>query len=100
MRGILPESIRTRTWKSDFSAFVTQGVSDDAREILHTLDRNCLAVRFGFLDPERLAPELTRMAALLTAEDCSSSWDVADTYGLEIWLRVFLGGQVLNEEHA
>jgi asparagine synthase (glutamine-hydrolysing) len=100
MRGILPDSIRTRTWKSDFSAFVSQGVSDDAGAILETLNRNCLAVRFGYLDPERLAPELTRLAGLLTAEDCSDSWDMADTYGLEVWLRVFLGGQVLNEEHA
>ena len=50
--------------------------------------------------PERLAPELTRLAGLLTADDCSDSWDMADTYGLEMWLRVFLGGQVMNEEHA
>ena len=100
MRGILPDAIRTRTWKSDFSAFVSQGVSDDAGAILDALNRNCLAVRFGYLDPERLAPELTRLAGLLTADDCSDSWDMADTYGLEMWLRVFLGGQVMNEEHA
>ncbi len=100
MRGILPDSIRTRTWKSDFSAFVSQGVSDDAGEILRHVDRNCLAVRFGFLDPERLAARAHPPGRILTADDCSDSWDMADMYGLEMWLRVFLGGQVLNEEHA
>lgn len=106
MRGILPDSIRTRTWKSDFSAFVSQGVRDDADEILRTLRGDCLGVRFGYLDGDKLRPELTRLAGLLNDVDCTDSWDMADTYGLEMWLQVFLDGQGgatlprLQEEHA
>jgi len=100
MRGILPDSIRARTWKSDFSSFVSQGLSDDADEILRTMTSDCLGVRFGFLDGDKLAPELTRLAESLNGADCTDSWDLADTYGLEVWLQVFLGGHVLNEEHA
>ncbi|MCM3880915.1 MAG: asparagine synthase-related protein [Vicinamibacterales bacterium] len=89
MRGVLPDSIRARTWKSDFSPFVNMGLSHDAAVILQTLTPDCLGVRFGYLDAERLAPELARLAAGLNAADCVNSWNLGDTYGLEMWLRVF-----------
>ena len=63
-------------------------------------------MRFGYLDGEKLRPELTRLAGLLNEADCTDSWDMADTYGLEMWLQVFLGSQGgatlprLQEEHA
>jgi asparagine synthase (glutamine-hydrolysing) len=90
MRGVLPEPIRARTWKSDFTAFVNMGLSQDAEVILRTLNAQCLGVRFGYLDAGRLAPELARLAAGLDSPDCVNSWDLADTYSLEMWLRVFL----------
>jgi len=89
MRGILPDSIRARTWKADFSPFVNTGMRDDAAEILQTLHRECLGVRFGYLDANRLAPEIARLAEGLTATDCADSWDLGDAYGLERWLQVF-----------
>jgi asparagine synthase (glutamine-hydrolysing) len=90
MRGILPDSIRTRTWKADFSAFVNIGLADDAGTILRALSPDCLGVRLGYLDRTRLAPALARLARAVDGPDCVSSWDLADTYSLEIWLRVFL----------
>jgi asparagine synthase (glutamine-hydrolysing) len=100
MNGVLPEPIRARSWKSDFSAFVNMGLSQDAAEILRTLHENCLGVTFGYFDAGRLAPELARLAASLESADCVSSWDLGDTYSLEMWLRVFLGhtvGDSLNQ---
>jgi asparagine synthase (glutamine-hydrolysing) len=91
MRGILPDSIRARVWKSDFSAFVNQGVRDDVETILATMSADCLGVRFGYLDRSRLAPELARLADTSRDDECTDSWDLADTYGLEMWLRVFWG---------
>jgi asparagine synthase (glutamine-hydrolysing) len=91
MRDVLPDSIRARTWKSDFSQFVNHGLSEDSAAILETLSTDCLGVRFGYLDANRLAPELARLASTLNAADCVDSWDLADTYGLEMWLRVFWG---------
>ena len=91
LRGVLPDSIRARTWKSDFSPFVNQGLRDDANAILATMSADCLGVRFGYLDRSRLAPELTRLANRIQIDECAESWDVADTYSLEMWLRVFWG---------
>jgi asparagine synthase (glutamine-hydrolysing) len=96
MRGVLPESIRARTWKSDFSGFVNQGLQDDAAAIVQTMTAASLGVRFGFLDAERLAPEVARLMKAPPATDCTDSWDLADTYGLEMWLQVFWGRN--NEE--
>ena len=90
MSGVLPDPIRARTWKSDFSAFVNMGLSEDAAEILRTLHEDCLGVKFGYLDAGRLAPELARLAADLESADCVSSWELGDTYSLEMWLQVFL----------
>jgi hypothetical protein len=64
-------------------------LSRDAGAILRTLGHDSFGIRFGYLDAERLAPELARLAKDLNAGDCLSSWDLGDTYGLEMWLRVF-----------
>jgi asparagine synthase (glutamine-hydrolysing) len=97
MRGVLPNSIRARTWKSDFSPFVNMGLSHDAAVILRTLTPECLGVRFGYLDAERLTPELARLAEGLNAADCVSSWSLGDTYGLEMWLRVFWNNETQTQ---
>jgi asparagine synthase (glutamine-hydrolysing) len=89
MRGVMPDCIRARTWKSDFSPFVNMGLRQDAEAILRTLDTDCLSVRLGYLDATRLRPELARLSEGLTRPDCVDSWELADTYGLEMWLRVF-----------
>ena len=91
MRGVLPDSIRARTWKSDFSGFVNTGIRDDAAAILQAMSADCLGVRCGYLAADRLAPELARLAAASETADCVDSWDLADTYGLEMWLQVFWG---------
>lgn len=93
MRGILPDSIRARTWKSDFSAFVNAGLADDASTILRALHAECLGVRFGYFDRARLEPALAALSRVLEGPDCVASWDLADTYSLEMWLQVFLGAR-------
>jgi asparagine synthase (glutamine-hydrolysing) len=91
MHGVLPDSIRARTWKSDFTSFVNQGLSDDAAAIRQAMHAACLGVRFGYLDAARLAPELSELTKMLSAADCTDSWDLADAYGLEMWLQAFWG---------
>ena len=99
MRGVLPDSIRTRTWKSDFTSFVNQGLSEDSAEIRQTMNAGCLGVRFGYLDAARLEPELTYLTTRLSATDCADSWNLADTYGLEMWLQVFWGPNMAQRGH-
>ena len=93
MRGVLPDSILTRTWKSDFSVFINTGLTEDAATILRTLHPECLGVKFAFLDATRLVPEVARLAEGLNGPDCIASWELGDTYSLEMWLQVFFGNR-------
>jgi asparagine synthase (glutamine-hydrolysing) len=88
MRGILPEAIRARKWKADFSQVVNGGVAADAGAIRQILTRNASSVAYNYLDPGTLETAVSRLTAG-TQADCVDSWDVADLVGLEIWLQVF-----------
>jgi asparagine synthetase B (glutamine-hydrolysing) len=100
MRGVLPDPVRARTWKSDFSGFVNSGLSDDAPVILQALSEKCLGVKYGFLDPERLVPALALLAEGLNAPNCEDSWELGDTYGLEVWLQVFSNGVASDQSRV
>jgi asparagine synthase len=91
--GALPEPVRRRNWKADFSEIVNTGVAQDASIVSQALSANSLGVRLGYLDAERLAPEVGRLSAGLTGPDCVASWNLADLFGLEVWLQVFFGEQ-------
>jgi asparagine synthase (glutamine-hydrolysing) len=91
MRGILPEPIRVRTWKTDFTGFVNQGVAQDLEVMLHALSAESTGVRLGYFDAARLVPEMTRLAAAVGTTACVESWALTDTFGLEMWLQVFSG---------
>jgi asparagine synthase (glutamine-hydrolysing) len=91
--GVLPGSIRARTWKADFTPLVNKSVRDDVPAIMRTMKEDSLGVRFGYFDGDHLVPAIEEVANRIGASDCTDSWDLADTYGLEIWLRVFWGGK-------
>jgi asparagine synthase (glutamine-hydrolysing) len=93
MRGILPEAVRSRKGKADFTRVVNAGVARNASEITRALSSACLGVRLGYFDAHRLAPEVARLSAGLDGADCVKSWDLADLFGLEVWLQVFLVNQ-------
>jgi asparagine synthase (glutamine-hydrolysing) len=98
MRGILPESIRTRRDKADFTSVVNAGVTRDVATIKRALTDDPLAVRLGYLDPRRLAPGLARLAAGLDVPGGTERWDLADLFGLETWLQVFLRSDTGSQE--
>jgi asparagine synthase (glutamine-hydrolysing) len=91
MRGVLPEPLRLRNWKANFTEVVNTGVSRDASIVARTLSRASCAVRFGYLDAERVEPEVARLSEGLSRPDCVASWSLADLFGLEVWLQVFFG---------
>ena len=93
MTGVLPEAVRARRWKANFSETVNDGVARDAALIARALSPDAVVVRRGSVDGNRLAPEVGRLIAGLAAPVCTASWDLADLYGLERWLQVFLGDQ-------
>jgi asparagine synthase (glutamine-hydrolysing) len=90
MRGVLPEEVRARTWKADFTSTVNEGVALELPRIVGALTPSCLAVKLGYVDGRRLGPAVERLSAKLALPEASSSWDLVDLFGLESWLGVFL----------
>jgi asparagine synthase (glutamine-hydrolysing) len=91
MKGVLPEPVRARRWKADFAGVVNRGIALDAAPLARALSPECLAARMGYLDAERLGPEVARLSASVSDDNCLGSWALADLFGLEVWLQVFLG---------
>jgi len=91
MRGVLPEPVRVRASKGDFSGVVNTGVAQDVPAISQALTPESLGVRLGYFDAARLDPAVTKLSRGLTRPDCLDAWDLADVFGLEVWLQVFLG---------
>ena len=60
-----------------------------AQAIAAYLTRDSQAVARGYFDAGRLEPEVARLGAAPMRDDCSDSWDLADAFGFELWLRVF-----------
>ena len=76
MRDVMPDSIRARTWKSDFSPFVNMGLRQDAEAILRTLDCRMSGRAPRLSRRERVcAPELARLSEGLNRDDCADSWE-------------------------
>jgi asparagine synthase (glutamine-hydrolysing) len=90
MRGVLPEPLRQRTWKADFSRVVNRGVAQDLSDITRALSPQSLGVRLDYLDAARLGPAVAQLSLSLAESDCLDSWELADLFGLEVWLQVFL----------
>jgi asparagine synthase (glutamine-hydrolysing) len=93
MRGVLPDAIRARSWKADFSEIVNRGVAQDVPVLKRVLSDQALGVQLGYFDRARLAQEVSRLSLGLSRSDCVDSWDLADSFGLEVWLQLFLGGR-------
>jgi asparagine synthase (glutamine-hydrolysing) len=89
MRGVLPDQVRERTWKADFTEVVNDSMDRDKAVVRETMTADCLGVRRGYFDAGRLLPEVARLSASLRGADNVNSWELADLYGFEVWLQVF-----------
>ncbi len=93
MAGILPEAVRARTWKADFTDAANRSVAGDLQRVYGLLLRGSLSARLGYLDERRLADALPALEAELAGPDCLATWDLTDLFALETWLRLFFGQQ-------
>ena len=89
LQQVLPERVRRRSWKANFTSAVNSGVAGDLASVVSLLARDSLGVRMGYLDPGRLPAEVAALSEGLTRADCTDSWDLADLFGFEVWLQVF-----------
>jgi asparagine synthase (glutamine-hydrolysing) len=92
MAGILPEAVRARTWKADFTGPANRGIAQDLAQVSARLSHGSLAARFGYLDESRLAAELPGLATELQGPESLALWDLTDLFALEVWLQVFFDG--------
>lgn len=91
LQGILPESIRTRASKGDFTHVLNQSM-------LHNLDQifafvsNGFATQLGYLDVSRLRRDLSAWRSQADLQtSCERAWRISDLVALECWLQTFFG---------
>jgi asparagine synthase (glutamine-hydrolysing) len=89
LAGVLPDAIRQRRWKGDYSEPVNQGAARDLAAVRSLFANGSRAVALGYLSRDRVTAELDALAPRLRGEDCVASWELTDLIGLESWLRVF-----------
>jgi Asparagine synthase len=87
--GVLPDAIRRRGWKGDYSEPVNRGAAHDLTAARALSTDGSRAVALGYVDGARVRGELDRLAAGLDGPDCLAGWELADLIGLESWLEVF-----------
>jgi hypothetical protein len=92
MRGVLPDAIRARSWKADFTAQVNLGVHADLAGIARALGPESRSVGGGYVAAAPLARQIADLGPTPSDAECLRSWQLADTFGLETWLRVFFSG--------
>jgi len=89
MRGTLPECIRERNWKADFTFLPNETVANDYPRFQRYLQPGCLGVKFGYLDPIGLRSEFLSHKDRLEAKTVVPANRVSGTAALELWLRMF-----------
>jgi asparagine synthase (glutamine-hydrolysing) len=87
MEGVLPEKIRQRDWKADFTAIVNAGVRSDLPAIRELLGPGARVREHGFVTSGGLDRWLSGVEAGLGTATHDTAWELLDLTGLELWLR-------------
>ena len=102
MRGVLPDAVRERTGKADFTDAANTSLARDFGHLARLLTTSSAGARRGYFRADRVAEEVARLGRRLpTAADCVDGWELGDIFGLELWLRVFLenGSVAAPDDH-
>lgn len=90
LRGVLPEAVRLRRWKGDYSEPANQGAQRDFDTVRALFTAEPRSAAWGYVDLARLMAYLDRLGPQLEGPECTASWELTDLLGLEQWFRVFL----------
>lgn len=90
LTGVLPERIRLRRSKADFTALNNQAVLAERPAMLGLLGRDSAAAQAGFVDAAALRNCLQGLPAQLGDQDVTFGWKITGACALELWLRVFM----------
>ena len=91
MKGILPESIRLRKWKADFTALHNDAAMSELASFQKNLGPGCSAITKGYMDPIGLQRELPNRR--FDRKSILPAAQVTAAIGLELWLRAFWAGK-------
>jgi asparagine synthase (glutamine-hydrolysing) len=89
LTGVLPDAIRNRRWKADFTATEHQSMRQGHADLTSLLSRDCLAVRMGLVDGSVLEESVGEFSRRDDNEGTLPGWHLTDVVGLELWLRNF-----------
>jgi len=88
MQGVLPEAIRERRGKADFTELVSDEMKREFHHIVQFLLSGGSAVRWGFVNEAVMQAHLSSMRDLLGRRRMVT-WNLGALLALEIWLEVF-----------
>jgi asparagine synthase (glutamine-hydrolysing) len=88
LASVLPETIRGRTSKADFTGDVNTEMAQDYDKLVRCLRSGGLVVQRGYVREHELAG-LERFRPDPGADSCTLSWALADLVSLELWLQEF-----------
>ena len=89
MKGVLPESIRLRNWKGDFTALSNDAVASDYEKFQKYLGPNSSAVVNGYVEPRGVRSAFPNKK--FDRNDRLPAVQVLAAVALEVWLQTFVG---------
>jgi Asparagine synthase len=98
MRGVLPERIRLRKWKSDFTALNNDAAASDHTKFQSYLGPACSAVANGYMDRTVVQSEFPNRK--FDRNNSLPAVQVAAAVGLESWLQTFWGSKESSSHTA
>jgi asparagine synthase (glutamine-hydrolysing) len=94
MLGVLPDAIRQRRSKADFTDPSNAALLEGLKATLGASSLGQSAARWGLVDPARLADGLAEAGEQLTrSEDFHAGDALAHLIALDYWLQRFLGSE-------
>jgi len=96
LAGVVPDGIRRRRSKADFTALENGAMRRDAARVEALLRPECLAARAGFVDAAALTGLASTFARMNDDDGASPGWLLTDIAALELWLRRYFGGAAVN----
>lgn len=89
LSGVVPDAIRNRRWKADFTAIENDSLRQGCADLARLVPRDGLAVCAGLVDGDILHESLGSLVPAGDAHGVAPGWRLTDVVGLELWLRNF-----------
>ena len=97
MRGVLPEPVRRRNWKANFTEIVEHGRGARRARLSPGAFRPLTWRSIGLSGPRTVVVRGRRLSAGLTGPDCVASWSLADLSASRCGFRYSLGNERIRD---